>query len=331
MNGDGINRRSIQWFPGHMAKTLRIMQKALREVDAVLILLDARIPRSSQNPELERIAAVKPRLYVLNKADLADRARTAEWVRYFRAQGAGCVAISAKEKSGAAAVRRAVDKELAGLAARNAQKGITGGRMRVMVVGIPNVGKSTFINTFAGSARAATADKPGVTRGKQWVTAGRYDLLDMPGVLWKKFDSLETASNLAFIGSIKDDILDLEELAVGLLSQLRTVCPERLAERYKLTEEQLALPPWELLEAIGRLHGRLMSRGLVDTERTAMMLVNEFRASRLGRITLELPPAAQPAGDAGAPAGDEDTSAPAGDLSTPNRDADTPGGAPQDA
>lgn len=308
MNGDGVNRRSIQWFPGHMAKTLRLMQTEVRAVDAVLLLLDARIPRSSLNPELEKIARAKPRLYVLNKADLADEALTTAWVRWFKAQGAGCVAISAKQKSGAAAVRRAVDTALTGLMARNAQKGMAGARVRVMVAGIPNVGKSTFINTFAGAARAAAADRPGVTRGRQWITAGRYDLLDLPGVLWKKFDSLETASNLAFIGSIRDDILDLEELAAGLLSQMRAVYPERLAARYKLSGEQLALPPWELLEAIGRARGMLMRGGEVDTARAAAMLVDEFRASRWGRITLETPPDDAAAGRV-APAGPQQADA----------------------
>lgn len=322
MNGDGVNRRSIQWFPGHMAKTLRIMQQDVRGVDAVLLLLDARIPRSSLNPELERIAAAKPRLYVLNKADLADPGRTARWARWFGAQGAGCVAIDARQKNGAGAVRRAVDGALAGLLARNAQKGMTGGRVRLMVAGIPNVGKSTFINSFAGAARAAAADRPGVTRGKQWITAGRYDLLDMPGVLWKKFDSLETASNLAFIGSIRDDILDLEELAAGLLEQMRAVYPDRLAARYKLTGAQLALPSWELLEAIGRARGMRMRGGGVDTGRAAAMLVDEFRASKWGRITLELPPDAEPPDPepAGRGAARTDGAAGQGDVSgTPGR------------
>lgn len=330
MNGDGVNRRSIQWFPGHMARTLRQMRQDVRGVDAVLLLLDARIPHSSLNPELERIAAAKPRLYVLNKADLADPALTARWVRWFRAGGAGCVAISAKEKGGAAAVRRAVDEALAGLLARNAQKGITGGRVRVMVAGIPNVGKSTFINSFAGAARAAAADRPGVTRGKQWIAAGRYDLLDLPGVLWNKFDSLETASNLAFIGSIRDDILDLEELAAGLLAQMSAVYPDRLAARYKLTEAQLALPAWQLLEEIGRARGMLMRGGEVDTARAAAMLMDEFRACRWGRITLERPPEA--AADAGPDAPDEAAQpAPGGEAPEPEpQTADTAPDAPAD-
>ncbi len=289
MSNDMINRRNIQWFPGHMMKTLRLMEANIKNADAVLQLLDARIPMSSLNPEIQRITEQKPRLYVMNKADLADPALTNAWVKYFRASGAGCVAISAKHKGSAAQVRTAIEKELEDLIARRAIKGMGGARIRVMVVGIPNVGKSTFINNFAGQVRAKAADRPGVTRGKQWVTVGNYDLLDMPGVLWKKFDSLETATNLAFIGSIKDDILDIEELAMGLLSQMQKIYPEKLAERYKLSEEQLQLGPWELLEAIGRKRGMLISGGEVNTERAAIMLVDEFRASKWGRITLEKP------------------------------------------
>ena len=259
-------------------------------MDAVLQLLDARIPASSLNPEIQRITRGKPHLYVLNKADLADPAVTARWVKYFQSQGEGCVAITARQRGGAAAVRAAIEKELSDLMQRRAVRGMAGARLRVMVVGIPNVGKSTFINSFAGSVRAKAADKPGVTRGKQWVTVGNFDLLDMPGVLWKKFDSLETATNLAFIGSIKDDILDIEELAMGLLAQMSRMYPQMLAQRYKLTEEELALDPWELLQAIGRRRGMLISGGEVNTERAAIMLVDEFRASKWGRISLEAPP-----------------------------------------
>lgn len=284
------NQLNIQWFPGHMTKTLRMMEQEIQHVDASLVLLDARIPLSSLNPEIERITARKPKLYALNKADLADPAVTEEWIKYFHAADAGCVAISAKQKGGAAAVKQAIERELEDLTRRRASRGMTGARIRVMVVGIPNVGKSTFINTFAGSARAKAADKPGVTRGKQWVTVDGFDLLDMPGVLWKKFDTLEIATNLAFIGSIKDDILDIEELAMGLLSQVREIYPEKLAARYKLTKEELALEPWPLLEAIGRRRGMLISGGEVNTERAAIMLVDEFRASKWGRISLERPP-----------------------------------------
>ena len=297
MENELINRRVIQWFPGHMTKTLRQMEKEIRNVDCVLQLLDARIPLSSLNPEIERITASKPHLYLLNKADLADPALTKQWIAYFKSAGAGCMEISSKQQGSRSAVKAMIEKELSALLARRASKGMAGARIRVMVVGIPNVGKSTFINSFAGTVRAKAADKPGVTRGKQWITVGNYDLMDMPGVLWKKFDSLEVATNLAFIGSIKDDILDIEELAMGLLSEIRAVYPERLAERYKLSEDDLSLEPYELLEAIGRKRGMLISGGEVNTERAAIMLVDEFRASKWGRITLEKPPVREAADD----------------------------------
>lgn len=289
MSNEFVNRKNIQWFPGHMMKTLRLMDANIKNVDLVLQLLDARIPFSSLNPEIQKITQQKPRLYVMNKSDLADPTLTSAWMKYFREQGAGCVAISAKQKGSSAQVRQAIEKELEELIQRRQIKGMAGARIRVMVVGIPNVGKSTFINNFAGQVRAKAADKPGVTRGKQWVTVGNYDLLDMPGVLWKKFENLETATNLAFIGSIKDDILDIEELAMGLLAQMQKVYPEKLIERYKLTQEHMELGPWELLEAIGRKRGMLVSGGEVNTERAAIMLVDEFRACKWGRITLEKP------------------------------------------
>lgn len=284
------NQYNIQWFPGHMARTLRMMEEEIRNVDASLVLLDARIPLSSLNPEVERITARKPKLYVLNKADLADPDVTADWVRYFHAAEAGCVAISAKEKGGTAAVRRAIEKELRDLLARRQVRGMGGAKIQLMLCGIPNVGKSTFINTFVGSARAKAADRPGVTKGKQWIGTEKFDLLDMPGVLWKKFDSHTIASNLAFIGSIKDDILDVEELAMNLLDEVRRNYPEKVAERYKLDAGTLRLPPYELLEAIGRRRGMLVSGGEVNMERCAIMLVDEFRASKWGRISLERPP-----------------------------------------
>ena len=266
------NQYNIQWFPGHMTKTLRMMEQEIQHVDASLVLLDARIPLSSLNPEIERITARKPKLYALNKADLADPAVTEEWIRYFRAADAGCVAISAKQKGGANAVKAAIEKELSGLLERRQNRGMGGAKTQVMLCGIPNVGKSTFINTFAGSARAKAADRPGVTKGKQWVSTEKFDLLDMPGVLWKKFDSKTIASNLAFIGSIKDDILDVEELAMNLLDEVRRNYPDLVAQRYKLDAETLALPPYELLEAIGRKRGLLVRGGEVNTERCAIIM-----------------------------------------------------------
>lgn len=289
MSNDLVNQRQIQWFPGHMAKTLRVMESSLKQVDVILQILDARIPYSSLNPEIARITRGKPHLYVLNKADLADPNVTARWVLYFTREGDGCVALSSKNRAGIAGVKAAIGQELEALLSRRSLKGMAGAKIRVMVVGIPNVGKSTFINSFAGTTKAKAADKPGVTRGKQWVSVGNYDLLDMPGVLWKKFDSYKTASNLAFIGSIKDDILDIEEIAVGLLEEMQAIDPQKLAERYRLTQEDLELEPYDLLEAIGKKRGMLMSGGAVNTERAAIMLVDEFRASKIGRISLERP------------------------------------------
>ncbi len=293
-----INRRQIHWFPGHMAKTLRLMETEIRHVDCVLQVLDARIPLSSLNPEIERITAGKPHLYVLNKADLADPAITRQWLEYFRSAGEGCLPMDSKQKGRANAVRTPIEQELAALMERRRAKGMVGARIRVMVVGIPNVGKSTFINSFAGTTRAKAANKPGVTRGKQWITVGNYDLMDMPGVLWKKFDSLETAANLAFIGSIRDDILDVEELACGLLSSVRGIYPQRLLERYKLPADAQELAPYDLLLAIGAKRGMLVSGGEVDAERAARTVVGEFRASKWGRLSLERPPQLpQPEGD----------------------------------
>lgn len=289
MSNDLVNQRQIQWFPGHMAKTLRVMEASLKQVDVILQILDARIPYSSLNPEIARITRGKPHLYVLNKADLADPNVTARWVSYFTLEGDGCVALSSKNRAGIAGVKAAIGQELEALLSRRSLKGMAGAKIRVMVVGIPNVGKSTFINSFAGTTKAKAADKPGITRGKQWVSVGNYDLLDMPGVLWKKFDSYKTASNLAFIGSIKDDILDIEEIAVGLLEEMQAIDPQKLAERYRLTQEDLELEPYDLLEAIGKKRGMLMSGGAVNTERAAIMLVDEFRASKIGRISLERP------------------------------------------
>lgn len=279
----------IQWFPGHMTKTLRLMEAEIKNIDLVLVLLDARIPRSSLNPEIERICATKPRLYLLNKSDLADAAVTRRWVKKLTGENTACIALSSKKQGSAGAVKAEMDKTLSELLARRKQKGMQGARTRIMLVGIPNVGKSTFINNFAGTKLAKAADRPGVTRGKQWITVPGYDLLDMPGVLWKKFEDRTTATNLAFIGSIKDNVLDMEEIAANLLDEVKRLYPQKLADRYKLTPQQLEKSGYELLAEIGRNRGMLISRGEVDYERAAIMLVDEFRASKLGQISLEAP------------------------------------------
>lgn len=290
MSNELINRQNIHWFPGHMMKTLRSIEKRLPAVDAVVQLLDARIPRSSLNPELNKLYGTKPQLYILNKSDLADPALTKEWLNYFNAENSTCVALNSLRKGAAARVRPAVEQSLAELLERRRNKGMTGAKTRLMITGIPNVGKSTFINSWAGGARAKAADKPGVTRGEQWISAGSYELLDMPGVLWKKFDSIHIAVNLALIGSIPDHLLDVEEIAAGLLEQVVAHSPGKLQERYKLDADGLkGLAGWEILAAVGKKRGMLVSGGEVDTERAAIMVLDEFRGGKLGQITLEAP------------------------------------------
>lgn len=281
---------NIQWYPGHMTKTRRMIGENLKYVDVVAEVIDARIPIASRNPDIDDLVGSKPRVVILNRADQADPAASKQWAAYFRSKGISVLECDARSGAGvkqfSPVMRGALEEQIA----RWKEKGQVGRPVRAMVVGIPNVGKSTFINSFAGTTRAKAANKPGVTRGKQWISVDNFDLMDMPGVLWKKFDSLETASNLAFIGSIRDDILDIEELACGLLSSVRGIYPEQLLARYKLDESALELPPYDLLQAIGAKRGMLISGGEVDTERAAKMLVGEFRASKWGRLSLERPP-----------------------------------------
>ncbi len=289
MNEAYFQAGEIHWFPGHMAKTLRRIEQKLPLVDAVVQLLDARIPRASLNPELQKAYGGKPRLYVLNKSDLADEGVTAAWLRRLRGGETGAVAVNSRKRGASAQARAAVESALADLFEKRRQKGISGAKTRLMVTGIPNVGKSTFINNWAGGARAKAADKPGVTRGEQWISAGGYELLDMPGVLWKKFDSQHTAVNLALIGSIPDRLLNTEEMAAGLLEQLAGPYAERLANRFRLDDEQLKLDGWGLLEAVARRRGMLVSGGEADLDRAGIAVLDEFRAGKLGRLTLEAP------------------------------------------
>lgn len=283
-----MRQQQIHWFPGHMMKTLRSIEKNLPKVDAVVQLLDARIPYSSLNPDLQKSFKQKPKLYVLNKADLADDKITTEWLQYFKDENSDCVAINSKQKGAAIPVEKAVEKALGNLLQRRAEKGMHGAKTRLMINGIPNVGKSTFINNWVGSVKTKAADKPGVTRGEQWITTDTFELLDMPGVLWKKFNSVQTAINLALIGSIPDRILNTEEIAAGLLAQLALSYDERIAERFKLS---MPIPTegWELLETIGKRRRMLISGGNIDLERASIMVLDEFRGGKFGRISLEKP------------------------------------------
>lgn len=281
--------KSIQWFPGHMAKTRRSIKENLSLVDAVVEIIDARIPLSSQNPEMGRMTAGKPRLLVLNKRDMADNNITDRWISYFRKKGIAAVSMDCKYGKGLKAFTSALENQvLKDLIETRKAKGMVGAPLRVMVVGIPNVGKSSFINRMSGSKKAKVEDRPGVTRTKQWVKLGdRIEMLDMPGVLWPKFDDQLVARKLAFTGAIRDDILDIETLAMLLLEYLAENYPACLKERYKMDSE--GLDGKELLELLGRKRGMLISGGEVNTERAAIMLLDEFRAGKTGCISLEKP------------------------------------------
>ena len=281
----------IQWFPGHMAKTRRLMKANLPLVDVVVEITDARVPASSRNPEMKNLVGGKPRVVVLNKCDMADEALTAEWIEYYRANGVKAIAMDCRSGKGlnklVPTVKEVMKKELE----KRAAKGMEGKPIRMMIVGIPNVGKSSFINRVAGGKRAKVEDRPGVTRGKQWVTLEKgIDLLDMPGVLWPKFDDKTVGEHLAFTGAIKDDILDTELLAMRLADLLNREYHSLLCERYKLTDEETAeIEPYDLLSLIGAKRGMKVSGGDVNTERAAAMLLDEFRGGKIGRITLEMP------------------------------------------
>jgi len=293
---DIINSRQIQWFPGHMTKTLRLMEKEIRNVDCVLQILDARIPLSSLNPEIERITAGKPHLYVLNKSDLADPEITKQWLAYFKSAGAGCIAMDSKQRGRATATKGLIEKELSALMERRRSRGMVGAAIRVMIVGIPNVGKSTFINRILGRRSAKAADRPGVTRGSQWfrVDSG-IDLLDTPGILWPKFDDERVGILLACTGAIKDDILDVETLGCKLMELLAEQAPQTIVDRYSVSipEEECDFLGYELLQQAGKRRGFLLRGGEIDTERMARILLDEFRGGVLGRITLEMPAAAE--------------------------------------
>lgn len=287
---NGFEKMNIQWFPGHMTKAQRMIEENLAMVDAVCEILDARIPYSSRNPDIDRLAGDKPRLVILNRADLADPQMTARWRKYFESRGLAILETDAKSGKGvgsfAPAVRRLLKDKLAAYEA----KGQVGRPLRVMILGIPNVGKSTFINKVAGRKAAIAGDKPGVTRGKQWINIDQgLDLLDTPGILWPKFDSQEVGEMLAITNAIKADVLDKETLGANFMLRLRELYPKAIEERYKFVPDP-DMNGFELLEQAAKKRGFLFSRGEYDIERMASTLLGEYHDGKLGRLTLEAPP-----------------------------------------
>ena len=280
---------NIQWYPGHMTKTRRQMEADLKLVDIVVELVDARIPLSSRNPDIDAICGQKPRLVVLNRADQADPEGNRAWGAWFRGKGFAVLETDAKTGKGVGQFGPAVREALKEQIARWREKGLVGRPVRAMVVGVPNVGKSTFINQVAKKKSAKAGNKPGVTRGKQWVSVDAgLELLDTPGILWPKFEDETTGIHLAFTGAVKDEIMDLETLACHLIEILAKRYPQALLERFKV-EVDPEQPGWELLEQCGRKRGFLISGGEVDTERMARILLDEYRSGKLGRITFESP------------------------------------------
>lgn len=280
---------NIQWYPGHMTKTRRQMENDVKLVDLVAEVVDARIPISSRNPDIDAMVGDRPRLIIFNRADQADPAITERWVTWFRQRGWGVLETDAKSGRGVGQFSSAAKQVLKDKLEAWKAKGQIGRPIRAMVVGVPNVGKSTFINKVAKRKSAKASDRPGVTRGKQWVSVDAgLELLDTPGILWPKFEDETTGLHLAFTGAVKDEITDVEGLACALLELLRNRYPKALEVRYKLTDVD-GLQGWELLEQCARKRGMLVSGGEVNTERMANVLLDEFRGGKLGRFTLEIP------------------------------------------
>ena len=281
--------QDIQWFPGHMTRTKRQIKESIKLIDAVAEIVDARVPMSSRNPDLTEMVNNKPRLILLNKCDAADPDATAKWMRRFESDGVRAMAVDCRSGTGLKAFVPEVKKLLADRITALKEKGMGGKSLRVMVVGIPNVGKSSFINKMIGGTKAKVEDRPGVTRGNQWFSVpGGIELLDTPGVLWPKFDDKIVGERLAFTGAIRDNILDTEALAVRLIETLMPLYGDLIRSRYKLGGTH-GLDAYGILTEIGRRRGMLAGGGEIDTERAAIMLLDEFRAAKFGRITLELP------------------------------------------
>ena len=281
-------KMNIQWYPGHMTKTRRQIEADLKQVDAVCEIVDARIPMSSRNPDIDSICGAKPRILVLNRMDLADPNATKKWASYFKSKGMAVLATDCKSRKGIGdftpAVRNACGEKLE----RDAKRGMNR-PLRVMVVGIPNVGKSTLNNQISGRKGAKAENRPGVTRGKQWVSVdSSLQLLDTPGILWPKFEDPEVGMMLAYTGAVKEGVIDIEELSCRLMELLHKFYPQTLLERYKV-DAPSGTPGWELIELAGRKRGYLVSGGTVNTERMSKVLLDEFRGGKLGKFTLEMP------------------------------------------
>lgn len=289
MNGSSYEKINIQWYPGHMTKARRMIEENIGLVDAVCEILDARIPNASSNPDIDKLAGGKPRLVILNRIDLADPVITARWKKYFEKKGAYVIETDAKSGKGINSFAPALRTILADKINSYAEKGQSGRALRVMILGIPNVGKSTFINKVAGRKAAIAGDKPGVTRGKQWISIDSgIDLLDTPGILWPKFDSQEVGELLAVTNAIKTDVFDVETLAGNFMLRLREFYPESIENRYKFSPDPDA-NGFELLEEAAKKRGMLISKGEYDINRMAHTLLNEYHDGKLGCLSLEVP------------------------------------------
>lgn len=284
-----IQKGTVQWFPGHMAKTRRLIKESLSLVDGVVELADARVPQSSRNPELADMIKNKPHILLLNKCDVADEKATQMWLDYYNNSGIFAIAVDCRSGKGLNKFIPVCRKALADVIEKNNERGMNGKTLRLMIVGIPNTGKSSFINRMYGKNKAVVADKAGVTRHNQWFPVGNgFELLDTPGVLWPKFEDREVGDKLAFTGAVKDEVTDKEALACRLLEVLCKTRPEAISERYKITDYE-NLEGWQILEMIGKKRGFLIKGGEIDYERAAVIVTDEFRGGKLGRITLELP------------------------------------------
>lgn len=276
---------NVQWYPGHMTKAKRQMQEDIKLIDLIIELVDARVPLASRNPDIDELGKNKARLILLNKADLADERQNEAWKAFFQKKGFYVAKVDSRNGAGIKAVQGIIQEACKEKTERDRKRGIKNRPIRAMVAGIPNVGKSTFINTFAGRACTKTGNKPGVTKGKQWIRLNKnVELLDTPGILWPKFEDEEVGMKLAYIGSIKDDILNLEELSLNLIGYLREAYPGFLAKRYQIGEEG---KPAEVLGAIARARGCLKKGDELDYAKAAALLFDDFRQGRIGRITLE--------------------------------------------